>query len=75
VLLQQPNCQLTGECTSLLLTLVEGDESILLVRVEHEIKNGLGLLEPLLAQAVARRERGWGHRRTPRSRSPSLELV
>jgi hypothetical protein len=58
VFLQQPNGQFTGECASLLFTLVEGEESILLVRVEHQIKDGLGLLKPLLAQAVARRERG-----------------
>jgi hypothetical protein len=75
VLLQQPDGQLTGESANLLLTLVEGDELILLVRVEHEIKDRLGLLEPLLAQTLARR--GWerGHGRTPGIEETASRIV
>lgn len=75
MLLQQPDSQLTGERANPLLTLVEGDELILLVRVEHQIKDGLGLLEPLLAQTLARRGWGRGHGRTPRIEEPVSRIV
>lgn len=75
MLLQQPDGQLTGERANPLLTLVEGDQLILLVRVEHEIKDRLGLLEPLLAQVVARREWERGHGRTPAVEEPESRIV
>jgi hypothetical protein len=53
VLFEEPSGQFLGQGGGALLALVEGDQLILLVGIEHEFKDGLGLLEPLPAEAVA----------------------
>jgi hypothetical protein len=53
VLLEQPGGELAGQRAGAALALVEGDEPVLLVGVEHQLEGGLGLLEPLALEALA----------------------
>jgi hypothetical protein len=53
VLLEEPGGELAGQRAGAALALVEGDESVLLVGVEHQLEGGLGLLEPQALEALA----------------------
>jgi hypothetical protein len=55
VLLDQPGGELAGQRAGAALPLIEGDEPVLLVGVEHQLEGGLGLLEPLSLEALAPR--------------------
>jgi hypothetical protein len=52
-LLDEPGGELARQRAGALLPLVEGDESVLLIGVEHQLEGGLGLLEPLPLEALA----------------------
>jgi hypothetical protein len=52
MLLEQPGGQLAGQRAGAALALVERDESVLLVGVEHQLEGGLGLLEPLALEPL-----------------------
>jgi hypothetical protein len=45
----EPGGELAGQRAGAALALVEGDEPVLLVGVEHQLEGGLGLLGPLFA--------------------------
>jgi hypothetical protein len=53
VLLEEPGGPLAGQRAGPRLPLVEGDESVPLLGVEHQLEGGLGLLEPLPLEALA----------------------
>jgi hypothetical protein len=53
VLLDEPGGELAGQRAGAALALVEGDESVLLIGVEHQLEGGLGLLEPLSLEPLA----------------------
>jgi hypothetical protein len=53
VLLEEPGGELAGERAGAPLPLIEGDEPVLLIGVEHQLEGGLGLLEPLSLEALA----------------------
>ena len=50
VLLEEPGGQITPQFAGAFLTLVEGDELILVFRAEHEVEGGGGMAEPALAE-------------------------
>ena len=52
VLLQQPGGQFARQGAGAGFALVESHQLVLLVGVEHEFKDGLGLLQPLLTETV-----------------------
>jgi hypothetical protein len=54
VLFEEPHAQLAGEGDDPFLALVEGDQVFLLVLGEQQVEHGVGLLEPLLAEALPR---------------------
>jgi hypothetical protein len=54
MLLDQPGGELAGQRAGAPFPLIEGDELILLIGIEHQLEDGLGLLEPLTPQALAR---------------------
>lgn len=55
MLFEEPGGELLGQGTGPCLALIEGDQLRLLVGIEQQFKDRFGLLEPLLAETVARR--------------------
>jgi hypothetical protein len=53
MLLEQPGREVTAEFDGPLLPLVEGDELILVLRIEHQVEGGCGVGQPALAQGRA----------------------
>jgi hypothetical protein len=51
--LDEPGGELAGQRAGAPVALVESDESVLLIGVEHQLEGGLGLLEPLSLEALA----------------------
>jgi hypothetical protein len=53
VLFEQPSGQFVGHGAGTAFALVEGDQLLLLVGIEHEFESGFGLVQPLTAELVA----------------------
>jgi hypothetical protein len=54
MLLEQPGGEITAELDGPLLSLIKGDELILVLRIEHQVEGGCGLGQPALAKGRAR---------------------
>jgi hypothetical protein len=59
MLLQEPDGQIASEVGGAFLPLIEGDELVLGLRVEHEVEGSSGLFDPPAPQFLALDVRGW----------------